>query len=262
MNRWIARTALVTPPMTYIREAVATGGDSGDDPGDGGGIRNPFEDDAAPQLMAKVNAFVEEINWPARDLSLLRLGAILAKNPRAYLTIPEPDEAVEPGREYIGDIIERDREIYGPDVYGNLRPIDPDEVEHIENERFHRWRQPRSLYFTILNYFWGRRGTIFVAATFCLLTVIGSGCSRTWQQLLTCRLLLGLGMGAKATTVPIFAAESAPAQIRGALVMSWQMWVAFGIFAPPPQRLLSQSSRLPGTWSSVEVTARLVVAKP
>jgi hypothetical protein len=103
--------------------------------------------------MAKVNAFVEEINWPARDLSLLRLGAILAKNPRAYLTIPEPDEAVEPGREYIGDIIERDREIYGPDVYGNLRPIDPDEVEHIENERFHRWRQPRSLYFTIVGFF-------------------------------------------------------------------------------------------------------------
>ncbi|KAH0551158.1 hypothetical protein GP486_007507 [Trichoglossum hirsutum] len=174
--------------------------------------------------MAKVDAFVEEINWPARDLSLLRLGAILAKHPRAYLTIPEPDQPGEPGREYIGDIIERDRETYGRDVYGDLRPIDPDEVEHIENERFHRWRQPRALYYTILNYFWGRRGTIFVAAAFCLLTVIGSGCSRTWQQLLACRLLLGLGMGAKATTVPIFAAESAPAQIRGALGTRSPRW--------------------------------------
>jgi len=38
------------------------------------------------------------------------------------------------------------------------------------------------------------------------------------------------GMGAKASTIPIFAAESSPSQIRGALVMSWQMWVAFGIF--------------------------------
>lgn len=37
-------------------------------------------------------------------------------------------------------------------------------------------------------------------------------------------------MGAKATTIPIFAAENSPASIRGALVMCWQMWVAFGIF--------------------------------
>ena len=30
--------------------------------------------------------------------------------------------------------------------------------------------------------------------------------------------------------VPIFAAENSPAPIRGALVMSWQVWTAFGIF--------------------------------
>ena len=37
-------------------------------------------------------------------------------------------------------------------------------------------------------------------------------------------------MGAKASTVPIYAAENCPAAIRGGLVMSWQMWTAFGIF--------------------------------
>ena len=37
-------------------------------------------------------------------------------------------------------------------------------------------------------------------------------------------------MGCKASTVPIFAAENCPASIRGGLVMSWQMWTAFGIF--------------------------------
>lgn len=37
-------------------------------------------------------------------------------------------------------------------------------------------------------------------------------------------------MGIKASTVPIFAAENSPAAIRGALVMTWQMWTAFGIF--------------------------------
>jgi MFS family permease len=51
-----------------------------------------------------------------------------------------------------------------------------------------------------------------------------------WEQLLVTRLLLGIGMGCKGSTVPIFSAENAPASVRGALVMSWQMWTAFGIF--------------------------------
>ncbi|KAF3766558.1 hypothetical protein M406DRAFT_351545 [Cryphonectria parasitica EP155] len=80
-----------------------------------------------------------------------------------------------------------------------------------------------------LNNVLGRRGTIFAAAQFCFWPVLGSACAQTWQQLLVCRLLLGVGMGAKASSVPIFAAENAPASIRGALVMTWQMWTAFGI---------------------------------
>ncbi|MCJ1386804.1 hypothetical protein MMC17_009932 [Xylographa soralifera] len=80
-----------------------------------------------------------------------------------------------------------------------------------------------------LNLYLGRRGAIFTAAVFCLGSVLGSASVQTWQQLLTCRLLLGIGMGVKATTIPIFATESSPASIRGALVMCWQMWVAFGI---------------------------------
>lgn len=43
------------------------------------------------------------------------------------------------------------------------------------------------------------------------------------------RLVLGLGIGPKSATVPVYAAESSPAAIRGALTMMWQMWVAFGI---------------------------------
>jgi MFS family permease len=60
--------------------------------------------------------------------------------------------------------------------------------------------------------------------------VLGSAVSQSWQQLFITRLLLGIGMGCKASTVPIFAAENVPAVIRGGLVMSWQMWTAFGIF--------------------------------
>ncbi|ORY63954.1 and other transporter-domain-containing protein [Pseudomassariella vexata] len=81
-----------------------------------------------------------------------------------------------------------------------------------------------------LNNYLGRRGTIFLSAIFCLLTPIGSAVTQNWQQFFITRLLLGVGMGIKASTVPIFAAENSPASIRGALVMTWQMWTAFGIF--------------------------------
>lgn len=81
-----------------------------------------------------------------------------------------------------------------------------------------------------LNYWFGRRATIFVSAIFCLFPVIGSALAQTWKQLLVTRVLMGIGMGCKASTVPVFAAENAPAPIRGALVMGWQLWTAFGIF--------------------------------
>ena len=54
--------------------------------------------------------------------------------------------------------------------------------------------------------------------------------SQTWYQLFVGRLLLGIGMGLKEVTVPVFSAEIAPSNIRGGLVMSWQIWTAFGIF--------------------------------
>jgi len=43
------------------------------------------------------------------------------------------------------------------------------------------------------------------------------------------RFALGIGIGPKSATVPIYAAECTPPAIRGALVMQWQMWTAFGI---------------------------------
>ena len=41
------------------------------------------------------------------------------------------------------------------------------------------------------------------------------------------RFALGFGIGPKSATVPIYAAETTPPPIRGALVMQWQMWVSF-----------------------------------
>lgn len=81
-----------------------------------------------------------------------------------------------------------------------------------------------------LNNYLGRRGTIFVTALILIATPIASGFTHSWETLFVVRLILGIGMGAKGSTVPIFAAENAPAHIRGALVMGWQLWTAFGIF--------------------------------
>lgn len=81
-----------------------------------------------------------------------------------------------------------------------------------------------------LNNWLGRRNVIFIAAIFSLLAPIGAALTQSWQTLVVCRLLLGIGMGLKEVTVPVYSAENSPANIRGALVMTWQLWTAFGIF--------------------------------
>jgi hypothetical protein len=60
---------------------------------------------------------------------------------------------------------------------------------------------------------------------------IGMGLKgRAPETLASLILILFVNCYFPGSTVPIFAAENAPARIRGALVMSWQMWTAFGIF--------------------------------
>ncbi|KAF9467283.1 hypothetical protein BDZ94DRAFT_1156013 [Collybia nuda] len=80
-----------------------------------------------------------------------------------------------------------------------------------------------------LNRIFGRRGTIFITATFSFLTCIWQGVTNSWQHLFVARFFLGIGIGPKSSTVPVYAAECAPPAIRGALVMMWQTWTAFGI---------------------------------
>lgn len=55
------------------------------------------------------------------------------------------------------------------------------------------------------------------------------GFTNTWWHMFIARFFLGFGLGPKSATVPIYAAEMSPPAIRGALVMQWQMWTAFGI---------------------------------
>ncbi|MCJ1295293.1 hypothetical protein MMC34_006855 [Xylographa carneopallida] len=79
------------------------------------------------------------------------------------------------------------------------------------------------------NNVFGRRGTIFITCTFSALACFWQAFTNTWWHMFIARFALGLGIGPKSATVPIYAAETTPPGIRGALVMQWQMWTAFGI---------------------------------
>ncbi|KAJ0426043.1 hypothetical protein BJY00DRAFT_272800 [Aspergillus carlsbadensis] len=224
-------------------------------------IKNPLADLSEDQVLRDVGDF-------ARDHGLddilpnLRKGSLIARDPENFRSVPG---------------------------------MTPDEVRVIQDETDHKWRQPRSLYFTIIlcsigaavqgwdqtgsnganlkmpedlgipetgphaernqwlvgvvnaapyiasavigcwlsdpcNYYLGRRGAIFISAIFCLISPFGQAVSQTWPQLFITRALLGIGMGLKASTIPIFCAENTPAAVRGGLVMCWQLWTAFGIF--------------------------------
>ncbi|KAJ3960885.1 hypothetical protein N0V92_002439 [Colletotrichum tropicale] len=81
-----------------------------------------------------------------------------------------------------------------------------------------------------INNYLGRRGTIFLTGLFCVFPVLAQAFTQNWWGLMICRLFMGLGMGIKISTIPIYSAEVAPAAIRGGIVTSFQLWVAFGIF--------------------------------
>ncbi len=80
-----------------------------------------------------------------------------------------------------------------------------------------------------LNRYFGRRGTIFISCFVAAAASIWEAFTYSWGQLFAARFVLGLGIGAKSSTIPVYTAECAPASIRGALVMQWQVWTAFGI---------------------------------
>lgn len=69
----------------------------------------------------------------------------------------------------------------------------------------------------------GRRGTIFWSSLFSVLSPVLQALSRNKWELFAFRLLMGVGIGPKSATIPIYIAEVAPASIRGSLVMFWQV---------------------------------------
>ncbi|KAK6974591.1 sugar transporter [Favolaschia claudopus] len=229
-------------------------------------IQNPLHAIPRGRLLTQVEEFVNEKGFSDK-LKLFQKGALLAQNPKTFESIPELEEEDKAAiRREITHKWAQPRDLYltvilcsvaGMSLWDqtgsnganlsfpiefNINPNDPgsagarnqwivgviNSAPYIASALVGCWLTDP------LNNLLGRRGTIFFCAIFCLLLMItlliGSGCAQTWPQLFVCRILLGLGMGPKASTVPVFAAENTPASIRGGLVMSWQLWTAFGIF--------------------------------
>jgi hypothetical protein len=81
-----------------------------------------------------------------------------------------------------------------------------------------------------LTYVKGRRFALLCAGVCTLGGPIGASYCETWLQLFFCRLIQGIGVGAKSSVVPVIESEVFQPEIRGRLLVSWQTFVAVGIF--------------------------------
>lgn len=68
-----------------------------------------------------------------------------------------------------------------------------------------------------LNRWFGRRGTIFISCFISFVSSFWMAAADSWYNLLIARFALGLAVGAKSSTTPVYSAECAPKAIRGAL---------------------------------------------
>lgn len=220
-------------------------------------LRNPLSGIPRETLMAQVEEFARQRDLE-HALPMLKKGALLAQNPGDYETLPEltEDERFIVRREHehrwkhpltlyltiglcsIGAAVQgwdqtgiNGANLSFPQDFGIAGAGRDSWIVGVINSAPYLASAGCGCWLSDpLNRFFGRRGTIFITGLVLIATPIASGFTRTWQELFIVRLILGLGMGAKGSTVPVLAAENAPAVIRGALVMSWQLWTAFGIF--------------------------------
>jgi len=78
----------------------------------------------------------------------------------------------------------------------------------------------------------GRKWSI---SAWCLMLHLGlivqiSSAQGKWYQIVIGRWIAGLGVGALSLLVPMYQSESAPKQIRGALISTYQLFITLGIF--------------------------------
>ncbi|XVE81584.1 hypothetical protein DITRI_Ditri15bG0076500 [Diplodiscus trichospermus] len=76
----------------------------------------------------------------------------------------------------------------------------------------------------------GRKPTIQIASVFFLAGVVLTAGGLNIEMIIVGRILLGFGVGFANQAVPLFLSELAPAKMRGALNISFQLFITIGIF--------------------------------
>ncbi|KAI4169311.1 MAG: hypothetical protein LQ343_005809 [Gyalolechia ehrenbergii] len=220
-------------------------------------VENPLKRSTPQQTIVDAQAYAES-HGMAEHAALFGRGALVARDPDKIETIAELDE-----EERAALLYERDHKWHGPfmlwysislcaigaatqgwDQTGsNGANLSFPQAFGITGSGRNEWvvgTINAVIFLTAgligafivdpLNHYFGRRGEIFITAVILTVTPIGSGLAQSWEGLFAARFVMGIGIGAKNATVPIYSAEMAPARIRGALVMFWQLWVVAGIF--------------------------------
>ena len=103
----------------------------------------------------------------------------------------------------------------------------------------------------------GRRGAICVSGIFSLISVVGCASVNQWKHLLGFRILLGAGMAGKASIVPILLSETSPKNVRGILLVFWQLFVAFGLAAGSVANLSVYRLNVHSSWRYMFIAAIL-----
>lgn len=75
----------------------------------------------------------------------------------------------------------------------------------------------------------GRRWTVVIACIVFTIGVIVQACTQNKDYVLSGRFVTGIGVGAFSMLVPLYNAELAPPETRGALVALQQLAITFGI---------------------------------
>ncbi|KAF1844090.1 MFS transporter [Cucurbitaria berberidis CBS 394.84] len=220
-------------------------------------VENPLRRTTEAQAVLNARAFAEE-HGMSEHADVFGRAALVARDPERFETITELTE-----EERAALIYERDHKWHGPTMLwysiglcaigaatqgwdqtgSNGANLDFPEEFHLVGTSRGEWIVGvinAIIFLTAgligafivdpLNHYFGRRGEIFITAVILTVTPIGSACAQSWQGLFAARFIMGIGIGAKNATVPIYSAEMAPARTRGALVMFWQLWVVAGIF--------------------------------
>lgn len=69
-----------------------------------------------------------------------------------------------------------------------------------------------------------------------------------WWQMVVGRFVTGLGVGALSLLVPLYQGESAPRQIRGAMVSTYQLFITLGIFVANCINFGTEDMNNSGSW--------------